>query len=78
MRTTRRTIRTLAFGGLLALAAFTGTATAAEQCRDDKGRFIKCPVPATTSADTHCRDRTTKKFVKCGRPNSEVVPAPAK
>jgi hypothetical protein len=59
---------------IAALAAFGSLATAAEQCRDAGGRFIRCPVaPATV----RCRDVTSKKFVKCGAPHSETVPAPA-
>jgi len=56
-------------GALLFLAA--NAADAAEQCRDKNGRFIKCPA---APAPAHCRDITTKKFVKCGSPNSEAVP----
>ena len=71
-----RTTRTLLIG-LLALAAVTATAGAADKCRDDKGRFIKCPAAASASSAAHCRDKTTKKFAKCGLANSEPVPAAA-
>ena len=61
--------------GLAALAMCTAmSAGAAERCRDDKGKFIKCPVAQPAPA-AHCRDKTTKKFVKCGAANSEPVPA---
>jgi len=52
---------------------FAGAASAAEQCRDTNGRFMKCPT--TPAAPTRCRDITTKKFVKCGSPHSEAVPS---
>jgi hypothetical protein len=55
--------------------AALGSATAmAEQCRDDKGKFIKCPPPAAAPA-AKCRDMKTKKFAKCGREGTEPVPA---
>ncbi len=57
----------------LALVVSMG-AGAAERCRDDKGKFMKCPTATTTQA-AHCRDKTTKKFAKCGSPNSEPVPS---
>jgi hypothetical protein len=60
-------------GALLLLLASTGVG-AAEQCRDPNGRFIKCPVVTPTPA-ARCRDVTSKKFVKCGAPHSEAVPA---
>jgi hypothetical protein len=44
----------------------------AEQCRDAKGKFIKCPEKP--AAATKCRDKTTKKFAKCDAPNTEPVP----
>ncbi len=54
----------LAFGALANVAN-------AEQCRDAKGKFIACPKPPE---NTKCRDITTKKFAKCGAPNTEPVP----
>ena len=43
-----------------------------KQCRDPKtGHFTACP---TTPPAARCRDKTTKKFAKCGLPNSEPVP----
>lgn len=60
----------LTLGAALALAG--GAASAAEQCRDANGRFMKCPEQAQPR---HCRDVTSKKFVKCGSPHSEPVPA---
>jgi hypothetical protein len=66
------------FAALLCLAgAALGSATAeAAQCRDDKGKFIKCPPPVAAPA-TRCRDVTSKKFAKCGAPGTEPVPAKA-
>jgi len=58
--------------GLGLALATTGDAAAA-QCRDEKGKFIKCP-PAPTQAATRCRDAKTKKFAKCGAPGTEPVP----
>lgn len=55
--------------------AVLGSATAtAAQCRDDKGKFIKCP-PAASAPATKCRDMKTKKFAKCGMEGTEPVPA---
>ncbi|RYF09771.1 MAG: hypothetical protein EOO40_06315 [Deltaproteobacteria bacterium] len=46
---------------------------ASKQCRDDKGKFIKCVTAAP--ATTKCRDKTSKKFAKCDAPNTEPLPA---
>ena len=66
--------KTFAFAALCCgAAALAQTAAAAEQCRNDKGQFIKCPeAPA---AATRCRDIKTKKFAKCGAPGTEAIPA---
>lgn len=56
-----------------ATAAAYAPPAAAEQCRDAKGKFIKCPEKP--AAATKCRDKTTKKFAKCDAPNTEPVPA---
>jgi hypothetical protein len=48
------------------------------KCHDAKGAFAtadKCKVPAAASK---CRDVKTKKFAKCGAPNTEPVPTKAK
>ena len=50
------------------------SADAAQQCRDDKGKFIKCP-PVAAEPATRCRDIKTKKFAKCGTAGTEPVPA---
>ena len=58
----------------LGLAVLGGaSANAAEQCRDDKGKFMKCPPPAAAPA-TKCRNVKTKKFAKCGTEGTEPVP----
>lgn len=47
------------------------------KCHDAKGAFAKsdlCKAPASASAGK-CRDIKTKKFAKCGAPNTEPVPA---
>jgi hypothetical protein len=59
--------------GLCLAAVGTSSAIAAEQCRDEKGKFLKCPPPAT--AAQKCRDIKTKKFAKCGTAGTEPVPA---
>ena len=65
---------------LTATALITGTAAAkpeldaAGKCRDN-GKFVAqslCKAPATAGK---CRDITTKKFAKCGSPNTEPVPS---
>jgi hypothetical protein len=58
----------------LGVAAFGSATASAAQCRDDKGKFIKCP-PAAPAPATKCRNITTKKFAKCGTEGTEPVPA---
>ncbi len=60
-------------GLLLAAAALSSSAFAADQCRDANGKFIKCPTTQHTSA-AKCRNIETKKFAKCGTPGTEPVP----
>lgn len=48
---------------------------AAGKCRDG-GKFVAaalCKAPAPVAAKK-CRDKTTKKFAKCGAPNTEPLP----
>ena len=68
---------------LAALLAFTLTASGAQaqkldaqgKCRDAKGHYAKMEVCKTTPAAAgKCRDIKTKKFAKCGAPNTEPVP----
>jgi hypothetical protein len=61
---------------VVALAfALTAFSADAAPCRDAKGKFIRCPPAA--AASKRCRDKTTKKFAKCGAPNTEPVPVAA-
>ena len=55
----------------LLFAFSAGVADAApKQCRDAKGKFMKCEPE---KAATRCRDIKTKKFAKCGLPGTEPV-----
>jgi hypothetical protein len=56
---------------MLVFAFNAGAVDAATQCRDAKGKFVKCE-PAKAAA--RCRDVKTKKFAKCGLPGTEPVP----
>ena len=50
----------------------------AGKCIGANGQFAKqtlCAAPAAPAPAVRCRDKTTKKFVKCGTANSEPVPA---
>ena len=51
----------------LMVASLAVPAVAAGPCKDAKGRFIKCPPPATA---TRCRD-AKGAFVKCGTPGAK-------
>jgi hypothetical protein len=46
------------------------------KCHDAKGGFTKAELCKASSAATgaKCRDIKTKKFAKCGAPNTEPVP----
>ena len=57
---------------LSALVLFAGSAPslAANQCRDFKGKFIKCPEKAAPKAQ--CKD-AKGKFAKCGTPGAKPV-----
>jgi hypothetical protein len=59
------------FAVVAAVALLAGSASdaAAKQCRDAKGKFIKCPAVATA----HCKDPKTGKFVKCTAPGAVKV-----
>jgi hypothetical protein len=79
-----RTLSLLAAVAALALAgpAFADAGgpyklDAKGKCHDAKGGFAKaelCKAP-TAAAGGKCRDIKTKKFAKCGAPNTEPVPA---
>jgi ribosomal protein L40E len=49
----------------LGLIASSVPAISATQCRDAKGKFIKCPPKAAPAKATKCRD-AKGKFAKCG------------
>lgn len=73
---------TLALAAALALALSAGTADAQKidkngKCHDAKGKFAAMSVckASAPAAPKHCRDVKTKKFAKCGAPNTEPVPA---
>ena len=74
----RHPIRTLAIMactlGLAAMAAATPALDAQGKCRDN-GKFVEAKLcEGQKGAAQHCRDITTKKFAKCGAPNTEPVP----
>jgi hypothetical protein len=48
-----------------------GASAAAQQCRDAKGKFIKCP-PAAAAPKQQCKD-AKGKFAKCGTPGAVPV-----
>jgi hypothetical protein len=86
-------LRPVTFALALVLAAGLSGAAAAQKidaagkCHDASGKFANMEVckgapsalGAATSASTagKCRDKTTRKFAKCGAPNTEPVPAKA-
>jgi len=61
---------------LLASPAAAQKIDANGKCRGADGKFAKMEVckPAA-AAPGRCRDKATKKFAKCGAPNTEAVPA---
>jgi hypothetical protein len=73
MRSITRIMVAVAATSLLASIAVAKPALdEAGKCRDN-GKFVKqtlCEKPAAAK----CRDVTTKKFAKCGAPNTEPVP----
>ncbi len=66
-------MKALALVTLLALMLGGGEAIA-KPCVDPKGKTIKCPAETTQPAGNRCINSKTRKFVKCGSPNSEPVP----
>ena len=61
----------VAFGGL---ASASPKLDAQGKCRDN-GKFVEAKLCEAQKAPAeHCRDITTKKFAKCGAPNTEPVP----
>jgi hypothetical protein len=75
----------LAFALFLGLSIASGAAAKANQCKDVKGKFIKCPpaaaapVTPASAATTRCKD-AKGKFIKCGAtpaPVAVTAPKPA-
>lgn len=52
-----------------ALATFAAVPASAEQCRDAKGKFVKCE---TTKKKVQCKD-AKGKFAKCGTAGATPV-----
>jgi hypothetical protein len=52
----------------VALAALAGSPAMSAQCRDAKGKFIKCPEKSAP-APKRCKD-AKGKFAKCGTPGT--------
>ena len=55
-----------------ALSALGSPALADKQCRDSKGKFIKCPAASAPAKPKQCKD-AKGKFTKCGTPGSKPV-----
>lgn len=79
--------RTLTAFAAFTLAVAMGASASAQKidangkCHDAKGKFAKmevCKGAAPAAAPAKCRDLKTKKFAKCGAPNTEPVAATAK
>lgn len=64
-------IRTITAAVALALAITAGPALATgKQCRDAKGKFVKCPpAAASTVKPNRCKD-AKGKFAKCRTPGA--------
>ena len=62
-----RTLILIAFAASLAASG----ATAADKCRDAKGKFTKCPASAPAKPQK-CKD-AKGKFAKCGTPGAKPV-----
>jgi hypothetical protein len=75
--------RTLTILAAFAVAAGLSSGSAAQtidasgKCHDAKGKFAKMEVCKAATAPAKCRDKRTKKFAKCGAPNTEAVTAKA-
>ncbi len=78
-------LATLAIALTFGLLAASGASAKSTQCKDDHGKFIKCPAaavaatpaPAPVAAKaTRCKD-PKGKFIKCGAPAMAAAPAAA-
>jgi hypothetical protein len=73
MRLAYSILATLSLVGIAGLATAAPALDSAGKCRDN-GKFVDAKLCATPAPADHCRDMTTKKFAKCGTPNTEPVP----
>ena len=77
MRTTLQSMTLVIALTVSGLALAAPTLDAQGKCRDN-GKFVKAELCAGQhKPSNHCRDVTTKKFAKCGAPNTEPVPESA-
>ena len=71
------TVSALIFTVALAFSGFASAEAKLDahgKCRDN-GKFVEAKLcEGQKPAAEHCRDVTTKKFAKCGAPNTEPVP----
>ncbi len=71
------TVSALIFTVALAFSGFASAEAKLDahgKCRDN-GKFVEAKMCEGQKAPAqHCRDITTKKFAKCGAPNTEPVP----
>lgn len=63
-------LRAIAFAAASMFLLASVPTTAAEQCRDTSGKFIKCP--AKPAAPVRCKD-AKGKFTKCGTPGAKPM-----
>ncbi|MCI3133333.1 hypothetical protein [Phenylobacterium aquaticum] len=70
-------MRSISVIAVVAFAMSLASAADAAPCKDAKGKFMKCPAPAVAPG-VRCQDKTSKKFAKCGAPNSQPIPAKPK
>ena len=74
----RNSVKSMVIVLAVSLSGLAGAAPALDaqgKCRDN-GKFVKAELCAGQKKPAeHCRDITTKKFAKCGAPNTEPVPA---
>jgi hypothetical protein len=62
--------RTLALAAAALLTLAVSNPSFAAQCRDAKGKFIKCPAASAPAKPTKCKD-AKGKFAKCGTPGAK-------
>ena len=75
MRRTVTLIAILVFNATFASTAGSAPALdAAGKCRDN-GKFVAASLCKVAAPAAKCRNVATKKFAKCGAPNTEPVPS---